>query len=715
MGTTDGAAAFDGQQPAVAYNTSADEFLVVWRGNDDGIAGLDGSEVEVFGQRFDAATDAEIGGDDFLISAVGGTGVANGRGAAGAPAVAWASTSNVYLVVWSGDDSLSGLADDEFEIFGRCVDGATGAPVGSNFRISDMGPDGSADYDAVDPDVAYNAMTNEFLVVWSGDDDTGALLDDEFEIYAQRVDAPTCAETGVNDVRVSAMQPSGSADYDANAPAVAVNSSDGNYLVVWSGDQFILGTHVDEDFEIHGQLLTALGVETGADDFRLSNMGVDGTPEGTGLDPDVVHNGVDNEYLVVWSGDWPMHTVVAVDKFDIHAQRLTAGGAEVGPDDARISRVGGPTYALRNDAITPAVAHSAVDNTYLVAFAADGEGVSGQPADDELEIHLQPLGVSGDDEFYLYDFRLTSVGIDGDTTRAGSAPALAFGAADGRYLLVWQADDSDFGSPALADDEFEVFGVRLRIPGFYVLDSWGGVHVAYGPALPGPASPYFGFDIARDFEIVANGYYVLDGFGGVHTGGGASPVIPGTPFFGFDVARDLEATGTGGLYVLDGYGGVHAAGGAPQLLPATPYFGFDIARDFELVETGGYVVLEGFGGVHSGGGANVPFTTTYWGIDRGRDIEMAPVGYYVMHDGGSILAGNGAPDLQPSGWPSALTTPPARDFELVPGGALVLDGEGTVYAVVTFWPQTGGHPPLDKVVVPAFGFVTGAAVALELR
>jgi hypothetical protein len=34
--------------------------------------------------------------------------------------------------------------------------------------------------------VAYNSVTNEHLVVWSGDDNTGTLVDNEFEIFGQR-------------------------------------------------------------------------------------------------------------------------------------------------------------------------------------------------------------------------------------------------------------------------------------------------------------------------------------------------------------------------------------------------------------------------------------------------------------------------------------------------------------------------------------------------
>lgn len=86
-------------------------------------------------------------------------------------------------------------------------------------------------------------------------------------------------------------------------------------------------------------------------------------------------------------------------------------------------------------------------------------------------------------------------------------------------------------------------------------------------------------------------YYVLDGFGGVHAGGDAPAITPATPFFGFDIARDLAYVAVGrrigpvdvvgdGLLVLDGFGGIHAGGALPRSManPVTPYFGFDVAR-----------------------------------------------------------------------------------------------------------------------------------------
>lgn len=83
-----------------------------------------------------------------------------------------------------------------------------------------------------------------------------------------------------------------------------------------------------------------------------------------------------------------------------------------------------------------------------------------------------------------------------------------------------------------------------------------------------------------------NENYVLDGYGGVHPGGGAQALTLPTPYFGWDIARDMELIQIGnGYYILDGYGGIHAGGPAPAISPETPYWGWDVARDIELVNT----------------------------------------------------------------------------------------------------------------------------------
>jgi hypothetical protein len=109
---------FDGSHPAVAYNASADEYLVVWNGDDDSGPLVDGA-FEIFGQRLDGSTGAEIGANDFRISDLG----PDGDTAFDAlyPALPPNPRADEYLVVWEGDDDTGTLVDDEVEIFGQLL------------------------------------------------------------------------------------------------------------------------------------------------------------------------------------------------------------------------------------------------------------------------------------------------------------------------------------------------------------------------------------------------------------------------------------------------------------------------------------------------------------------------------------------------------------------------------------------------------------------
>ena len=86
-----------------------------------------------------------------------------------------------------------------------CVD-AQGLPVGAQLRISDMGPDGDPDFQGTEPDVAYNPRTNEYLVAWEGWD--LGQTPGEGEVFVQRLSAAG-AEVGANDLRISTIGPDG--------------------------------------------------------------------------------------------------------------------------------------------------------------------------------------------------------------------------------------------------------------------------------------------------------------------------------------------------------------------------------------------------------------------------------------------------------------------------------------------------------------------------
>jgi hypothetical protein len=149
----------------------------------------------------------------------------------------------------------------------------------------------------------------------------------------------------------------------------------------------------------------------------------------------------------------------------------------------------------------------------------------------------------------------------------------------------------------------------IRSNGYYVLDKFGAVHWNIEDSLgdvklapwAGNPQPYFGWDIARDFELTSTskGYFLLDGYGGIHPVGDAalafaSSTTAGTPLFGEgnDIGKDLELvySETGylsGMVVLDGYGGLHELGSVGIQNPPAPFTDgegdpWDIARDMEI-------------------------------------------------------------------------------------------------------------------------------------
>jgi uncharacterized repeat protein (TIGR01451 family) len=216
-----------------------------------------------------------------------------------------------------------------------------------------MGSDGDTTFNAFLAAAVYNSVSNEYMIVWGGEDDSGALVDQEFETYGQRLDGTTGAEIGVNDFRISDMGPDGDASYAAFAPAIAVNSTANEYLVTWAGTNDLPGLDMNE-LEIWGQRLTSTGLEAGTNDFRISQVGTDGDPFSAAQGARVAYSPIEGEYLVIWRGQ-------SFSAGRLSGQRISADGMEIGDNDFPISDEGTGVFF-------PGLARSSSNNTYLVAF-----------------------------------------------------------------------------------------------------------------------------------------------------------------------------------------------------------------------------------------------------------------------------------------------------------------------------------------------------------
>ena len=422
---------FGAAEPAIAIDPDNSEgIMVVWSG-DTNLSPLVENETEIFVRSY----------EEMRVSFMG----PNGNTSRGAyePDIACNTSDHEYLVVWRGDDDI----DNEYEIYGQLLT-SYGSSIGTNFRISDMGPDADPAYGAFSPQVVYNSHDNQYLVVWTGDDDSGSLVDNEYEIYGQFLDADGAA-IGTNDFRISDMGGTGNAAFGATDPAVAYHSALNQYLVVWSGDDNT-GSLVDNEFEIFGQLIEANGAGAGPNDFRISDMGGTGNALYNAYSPETAYNSELNEYLVVWSGDDNTAPLVD-DEYEIFGQRMSSTAGGLGPNDFRISSMG-PDGNASYDAYEPAVQYSTSKHIYLVAWHGD----NGPPlADDEYEIYgryLSQTGVPSGEPI-----RISDMGPDGSYQYRAAKPAISVFSS--YFFVLWEGDDN---TPPLVNEEFEIFGQLLE-------------------------------------------------------------------------------------------------------------------------------------------------------------------------------------------------------------------------------------------------------------
>jgi hypothetical protein len=316
---------------------------------------------------------------------------------------AWAATEfnpagNEYLVVWT-DWRNSGYRGSD--IYGQRVT-SDGRRVGPNFRISGKNATG----DDYEPEIVYNSIANEYLVVWDDRRHPAWEGTRGFDIYGQRITADG-NKIGFN-FRISGKN----ATANESGPVVTHNTTANEYLVIWTDWR----QENTRGADIYGRRINADGQRLGHD-FRISGKNAIGSD---GLS-DVTYNSADDEYLVVWMDD--RH---GPDHPDIYGQRLSPNAIRLGTN-FRISDEH-PSHVPYDDIeYRPVVAYNALDNQYLVAWS-DSRNYPG------VDIYGQRLSRRG--EHIGPSIRVSwDMGVTGNT-----GAAVTHDSVSNEYLIVW--DDS---------------------------------------------------------------------------------------------------------------------------------------------------------------------------------------------------------------------------------------------------------------------------------
>lgn len=263
---SDGSGLGDEGGPAVAWNSNANQYLVVW---EDTRHASGGSAWDIYGQRVRAG--GALAGPNFRVSGPLG---APALASEFSPAAVFNATSNQYLVVWSDHRDYSTHGSD---IYGARVK-AGGLVVDADIVISGVAADG----DDSRPDVAWNPNANQYLVAWT---DTRNAPARGWDIYARRVKAGGTT-AGLDFRVVDAYAISTEAD-----PAVAFSPDADRYLVVWM-DMRDAGT---EGNNIYAQRVKAGGATPG-DNFLVSGLPTNAQES----HPDVAFGSGGGLHLIVW-------------------------------------------------------------------------------------------------------------------------------------------------------------------------------------------------------------------------------------------------------------------------------------------------------------------------------------------------------------------------------------------------------------------------------
>ncbi len=263
---------------AVAYNSTKNQYLVVWQDYRNTSTTL----TDIYGQL--VSHDGKLMGKNFVIS--------NHPANAYESSVAYNSTNDEFLIVWEDDRSKT---VGDFNIYGQRLS-AAGKLLGGEISIS------TAPKFQTHPEIAYNTPNKTYLVVWQDLRNSSTSGQD---VYGQRIRNTGALEGGNFAISTAPSFQGGRLSVASEAQSFLISFDDTRNLSTTGGD-------------IYAQRVSVSGSLLGGN-FAVSNQ-KDAQSRSA-----VAHAGMDASYLVIWE-DWRNLSSTGMD---IYGQHLAIDGSLV--------------------------------------------------------------------------------------------------------------------------------------------------------------------------------------------------------------------------------------------------------------------------------------------------------------------------------------------------------------------------------------------------
>lgn len=306
-------------------------------------------------------------------------------------ASASSTSSAETLLAW--DQATASPAPD---IFLQRLDGQ-GQPLGNPANLTN--------HPASQAFAALAAGQNGYLSVWR---DSRNEASSGYDIYGQLLTASAAPTGSLVAISTAALT--------QTHPAVAYNSQQDNYLVVWDDNR--AGNNVD----IYGQIVNSSGTLGGS--FSLSVTASQDYP-------DVAYNSDQNNYLAVWEDNRTSGSD------DIYGQVISADGSLIGSSFA--------VAAASSNQYDPVVAYHPASQIYLVAWWDNRNG--------NYDIYGQIISTTG--VLSGSNFAISNPSGTGNHQEYPEVVALP-GGSPGQFLLVWQDKRSG---------DWDIYGQRVSSAG----------------------------------------------------------------------------------------------------------------------------------------------------------------------------------------------------------------------------------------------------------